>query len=263
LNIQETTVDLPEEIDRAIRGYQSRELHRRLAPSRIFMLDHPHRPRLVLKVGRDLQREADRIEWLMGKLPVPDVIAIATQGGFDYLLMTRLAGIDGTDAHAEMGGDRFIECLDQGLREVHSIPTTSCPFVSTVGDLIEVARERVEMGILTTAHFPPGYLGRSPEELFDSLCQLRPASTEMVLTHGDASLPNFLFENNRISGYIDLGQAGVTDRYRDLGDATRSITRNMGGRWVQPFFAAYGVPLDSWRVEFFVLLDHFVMDLPT
>jgi aminoglycoside 3'-phosphotransferase-2 len=103
----------------------------------------------------------------------------------------------------------------------------------------------MEMGKMTAAHFPPEYLGRSPEELFDSLRQLRPASTEMVFTHGDASLPNFLFNNKRISGYIDLGRAGVTDLYRDLGDAARSITRNMGGRWVHPFFAAYGVPLDS------------------
>jgi aminoglycoside phosphotransferase len=245
MHSQEAIVDLPEEIDRAIRGYQSRQLHRRLAPSRIFMLDHPDRQRLVLKVSQDLQREAERIEWLKGKLPVPDVIATATKDGFDYLLMTRLTGIDGTDAHEEMGGERLIECLARGLREVHSIPTASCPFVSTIDDLIEVARERVEMGILTTAHFPPGYLGRSPEELFDSLCQLRPAPTEMVFTHGDASFPNFLFENDRISGYIDLGHAGMTDRYRDLGDAARSITRNMGGRWVHPFFAAYGVPLDS------------------
>jgi kanamycin kinase/aminoglycoside 3'-phosphotransferase-2 len=262
MTIHDATIDLPEEIERAIRGYESREFHRRQAPSRIFMLDHPERLPLILKVARELKREAERIEWLKGKLPVPEVIAIETLDSFDFLLMTRLEGIDGTDAHETMGGQRFIECLAQGLQEVHSLPTTDCPFVTTVDDLIEFARQRVEMGKLAAEHFPPGYLGRSPEDLFDSLCQLRPVESEMVFTHGDASLPNFLFNDDAISGYIDLGQAAVTDRYRDLGDAARSITRNMGGRWVRLFFEAYGAPMDDQRVEFFILLDHFVMDRP-
>lgn len=141
---------------------------------------------------------------------------------------------------------------------MHALPTSDCPFSASVDDLLAIAEQRVRQGVLSAGDFPSHYLGRSPRELLEVLHDLRPRDEGAVFTHGDASLPNFLFHRGQVRGYIDLGLAGVADPYRDLGLAARSLTRNMGGKWVRPFLEAYGAPMDEPRLEFFILLDVFV-----
>ncbi len=251
-------VQFPDPISREIQGYRLHELPRRYAPSTVVMLSNRGRPPLVLKIGPGLVPEERRLRWLKGKLPVAEVVAIASQDGTDYLLMTKLPGVDGSDVRVHRDGARFVELLACGLRMVHAIPTTDCPFPATVDRLLEIAEQRVSQSVLETDDFPSHYLGRSPRELLQTLHDLRPSDMSAVLTHGDASLPNFLFHRGHVSGFIDLGLAGISDPYRDLALATRSLTRNMGGKWVRPFLRSYGAPADNLRLEFFILLDEFV-----
>lgn len=176
--------------------------------------------------------------------------------------MTKLPGRDGNDDRVIRGGMQFVELLAHALRTVHALPTTDCPFSAPVDSLLEIAEDRVSRGALQSSDFPAHYLGRPPRELLQALHELRPGDEGAVFTHGDASLPNLLFHRGQVSGYIDLGLAGVADPYRDLALAARSLTRNMGGKWVRPFLEAYGAPMDEPRLEFFILLDEFIGALP-
>lgn len=96
---------LPDTIAREIQGYRLHELTRRHAPSTVVMLSKPGRRSMVLKIGRHLVPEARRLQWLTGRLPVPNVVAIADQDGTDYLLMTRLPGRDGSAGSSGMARD--------------------------------------------------------------------------------------------------------------------------------------------------------------
>lgn len=251
-------MQFPVQIAREIEGYRLRELTRRQAPSRVVTLSKPGRPSLVLKIAPELVPEERRLRWLKDKLPVPKVVCIASQGDTDYLLMTKLPGKDGSDDRVHRDGARFVELLAHSLRTVHAIPTADCPFSAPVDSLLEIAQQRVSQGVLETSDFPAHYHGRSPRELLQQLHALRPSATGTVFTHGDASLPNFLFHRGQVSGFIDLGLAGISDPYRDLALAARSLTRNTGSKWVHPFLEAYGAPVDHLRLEFFILLDVFV-----
>lgn len=254
-------MQLPDAIARAIQGYQTHDLDRRRAPSRVVILRKPGTRSLVLKIGPNLGPEAERLDWLQGKLPVPEVRAFASHEATDYLLMTKLPGIDGSDDRAVRGGARFVALLANTLRTIHALPAEDCPFVATVDDLLEIAGQRARDGMWAAEDFPAHYLERSPTELLADLHRLCPCDArdeDVVFTHGDASLPNFLVDKGQLSGIIDLGLAGVSDRYRDLSLAARSLTQNMGRRWVRPFFEAYGAGQDELRIEFFILLDEFV-----
>jgi aminoglycoside phosphotransferase len=253
-----SNTEFPDPIAQEIQGYRRHELSRRQAPSTVVMLSKPGRPSLVLKIAPGLVPEERRLRWLKDKLPVPEVVATASQDGTDYLLMTRLPGVDGSDDRVHRDGGRFVELLAEALRTVHAVPTADCPFSATVDSLLEIAEQRVSQGVLETSDFPAHYLGRSPRELLQALHELRLSDEGAVFTHGDASLPNVLFHRGQVSGFIDLGLAGIADPYRDLGLAARSLTRNMGGKWVRPFLEAYGAPMDERRIEFFILLDVFV-----
>ena len=70
----------------------------------------------------------------------------------------------------------------------------------------------------------------NPEELLIWLEKNRPEE-DTVLTHGDFCLPNIFAENNRISGFIDLGKMGPADRWQDLAIALRSLEHNFSGRY--------------------------------
>src|SRR5439155_1556483 len=82
-------------------------------------------------------------------------------------------------------------------------------------------------------------------DLFHELVATRPAGEDLVLTHGDYCLPNVILRgptlgNPGLAGFVDVGRAGLADRYRDLALASRSIAANLGAAWVAPFFAHYG-----------------------
>jgi len=60
-------------------------------------------------------------------------------------------------------------------------------------------------------------------------------------------------------GFVDFGAAGLGDPYRDLALIARSIRSNLGEKWVQSFFEAYGYEVDERKIEFYTLLDQFTM----
>lgn len=215
----------------------------------------------VLKVGRLLAPERDRLVWLAGRLPVPRVLAFDRRDDLDFLLMTELLGLQGADRAIVARPELLVDGLAAAVRAVHGVPTADCPFDARTEQLLAVATARPH-GQLRAEDIDPRYLYRQPVELLADLNRLRPTTEDLVFTHGDPSVVNFLFNDDAVTGIIDWGLAGIGDRYRDLAIAARSITLNVGMSWVGRFFSAYGVKYDRRRVEFFALLDEFVMARP-
>jgi kanamycin kinase len=63
-----------------------------------------------------------------------------------------------------------------------------------------------------------------------------------------------LVADGRVTGFVDLGELGVADRWWDLAVGSWSVTWNFGPGWEQVFLDAYGVEWDPGRVAFFRLL---------
>lgn len=62
-----------------------------------------------------------------------------------------------------------------------------------------------------------------------------------VLIHGDASLPNFIFEEDTFSGYIDLGDVTIGDKETDFAAAIWSLQYNLGKGYGKIFLERYGI----------------------
>ena len=54
---------------------------------------------------------------------------------------------------------------------------------------------------------------------------------EPVLTHGDFCLPNVILKNDALSGLIDLGRAGIADKWCDIALCYRSLRDNYDGKY--------------------------------
>ena len=62
-----------------------------------------------------------------------------------------------------------------------------------------------------------------------------------ILIHGDASLPNFIFEGDTFSGYIDLGDVAIGNKETDFAAAIWSLQYNLGKGYGKMFLESYGM----------------------
>ncbi|ACO47191.2 putative kanamycin kinase (aminoglycoside 3-phosphotransferase) (neomycin-kanamycin phosphotransferase) [Deinococcus deserti VCD115] len=203
-----------------------------------------------------LQQERERLRFFAGRVPVPRVIGYETHGDTEYLAMTRVPGIPMSDPDATLHPERVVTLLARALRELHALPLRDCPFNMTLAYTLHVARERVEAGVVDEADFDSHRQGRSAVSVFNELVRCRPETEDLVVTHGDACLPNFIISGEFVEGLVDVGRAGLADRHADLALAWRSVQYNLGETYAGMFLDLYGPALvDQSRLDYYALLD--------
>lgn len=207
-----------------------------------------------------LTADVARLRWLTHRLPAPQVLAYHEDEQACYLLTSVVPGTD-TATLSERGDTdiaQVVRLLAVGLRQVHAVDITDCPFDARLAQTLAQARQRIDLGLVDEHAIGGPWGGRTIPELWTELLATAPTHEDLVFTHGDACLPNILIEGNRVSGFVDLGRAGVGDRYRDLALTQRSLIRNYSAAWVPLFFAEYGLPQpDEAKLTFYQLLDEF------
>ncbi len=213
----------------------------------LYRVTRTDQTRSYLKIGRSdpnrsLIDEKDRLAWLQDRLPVPHVQLFVQDEQFNYLLMAEIPGIDTSDKVYSGDLPAMVRQLSEGMRLLHSLPIADCPFDERLAVKMARAQQRMEAGL-------------APAALWAELTAKRPQDEDLVLTHGDYCLPNIILHNGVLSGFIDLGRAGVADRYQDLALAVRSLAYNFGEGWAPLLFAAYGIEPDPAKLEFYRLLD--------
>lgn len=203
----------------------------------------------------ELHDEIARLHWLHAQgVPVPKVLDAVEEDGRRWLLMTALPGAD-LASSSSLAPAQVVALVATALKQLHALPAAGCPFDHRMSQRLVAARARVAAGQVDPEDFDDERQGQSAAQVFAELVAQVPAQSDLVVTHGDACLPNLIAENGRFSGFIDCGRAGVADRHQDLALAARSIADTLGAAWVQPFFAHYGIAPDPQRLAFHRLLD--------
>lgn len=72
-------------------------------------------------------------------------------------------------------------------------------------------------------------------------CPFGKPGSNKVLISGDACLPNFIFQDEIFSGYIDLGDMKIGNRETDLSAAVWSLQYNLGKGHGLKFLKKYGI----------------------
>lgn len=224
----------------------------------------------VLKIEK-CRKENDEtvrmMRWLCGRIPVPEVLCYETDGISQYLLMSRVGGKMSCDTYYLERPEELLKLLSDAVKILWSVDITDCPRNTGLeADLAEAGR-RVRQGLVDMEHVEPETFGRdgfeSPQALLRWLEDNKPEE-ELVLSHGDFCLPNIFLENGRVSGFIDLGNTGAADRWKDIALCYRSLKHNYdgsyGGRVYQNFdpdrfFEKLGIKPDWAKIRYYTLLD--------
>jgi aminoglycoside phosphotransferase len=210
--------------------------------------------------GRELGEERERLAWLRERLPVPVVTGWAQDDAGAWLL---LGALQGAMAHETAGEiPALVRALGEGLRRVHALPSANCPFDMRLGARLTRAALNIEAGLVDEENVRAAN-GVAPDALLRQLEAARPLepSGDLVVVHGDYCLPNLLITLERsgaprVSGYLDWGRAGISDRYLDLAIGARTLRHNLGPGWESLFFMSYGLPEpDRERLAWYETLD--------
>lgn len=255
--------DLPPGLRQLASGY--RWLRQTIGQSQagVFRLEAEGKPALFLKIEQagpfaELADEAARLRWLSGNdIACPDVIAFETHSRQNWLLMSAIPGCDLASAR-QLDPVIAIGIMAAALRDLHALDRDACPFDHRADNRIATARARMEAGEVDESDFDDERQGRTAADAFAELLALRPSGEDLVVTHGDACMPNFMAAEGHFSGFIDCGRLGIADRHQDLALACWSIRHNLGEAWVEPFLERYGLPqAEPAKLAWYRLLDEF------
>jgi len=255
---------LPEAIKRELTSETYIEDTIGMSRAKVFMF-----PDKVLKIQPDApwaDREIEMLKWLNGKLPVPKVIVHEKYDGITYLLMTRISGKMSCEEVFLQNPNILIDRLAEAMQMLWEIDVASCPVVRDTDTELKEARYRIDNNLVDMDNVEPETFGaggfKNPGDLYDWLVQNKP-SCDFVFSHGDFCLPNIFLSDTGISGFIDLGDAGAGDRYRDIALCYRSLKHNTNGTFggakyeVNPdrLFDALGIKPDMDKIRWYLLLD--------
>jgi aminoglycoside 3'-phosphotransferase-2 len=229
----------------------------------VFRLDAENHPSLFVKCEKitpfsELSQEAECLAWLarIGQ-PAPRPVDFTVYEEHRWLLMTALPGHDLASSD-ELSPERRVELFADALKTLHAVPIATCPFDRRLAVTLDIARVHMEAGIVDETDFDDERSGRSAHSVFVELMESLPAAEDLVVTHGDACLPNFMADTAGFTGFLDCSRLGVSCRYRDLAIACNTIVRNLDETFIPVFFARYGIAApDDTRISFYRQLDEF------
>lgn len=228
----------------------------------VFRLEAGDRPPLFVKTEAatpfsELPAEAARLRWLgTNGIACPRVLGEVCDNERNWLLMTAIPGQD-LASSSDLEPAQIVEIVADALRALHRLDVASCPFDRRLDRTIAEAGARTKAGIVDEADFDEARLGRAVQDVFGDLLQRRPDAEDLVVVHGDASLPNLLADARQFTGFIDCSRLGIADRHVDLAIASWSVQYNLGEAWVEPFLRHYGATTDPERMDYYLLLDEF------
>jgi len=205
--------------------------------------------------GSELNREVAIINWLTGKLPIPEVIEAFSMGDRTYLLMKAVQGQMVKSAIKAHSPESIVKALANGVNRLHSIDVTDCPFENTLDMKLTSARKLLENNQISTEDWEENTLFESPEALLEYLENNRPEE-ELVFTHGDYTKENIFIEGPEVTGFIDLGRAGIADQWQDLALCIRTLRKLYKSETlIALFLKIIEIPLDEKKLDYYIMLD--------
>jgi kanamycin kinase len=198
-------------------------------------------------------------EWAMDRFLAayglgPDVLDFGHEDG-SFLVTRPLGGEDGiSGGHLDQPG-RLAQALGSALRVLHSLPTEHCPFPHRSAEMRALAAENIQQ-----ASYDSGLIPERFDAAVDRFRRTTWPSDDLVVLHGDFCLPNVLFQDFRLTGFVDLGNGGVGERHYDLYWGLWTLGYNTkSDRYNDTFLAAYGRDLVVPELlEFHRLLSGFM-----
>lgn len=144
------------------------------------------------ELSSHLEGEARALKWLNGRIHVPKLLGSGVDSeGRAYLLMSEISGKD-LSAWAKTHPEEVVNRCAIALRELHQLPHVDCPLDQRLTVKLARARENARRNRVDLNDLDAVRQGWSLEALLLELECTKPVTEDLVFTHGDAWLPNWM-----------------------------------------------------------------------
>lgn len=123
------------------------------------------------------------------------------------------------------------------MEQGEGIPAFQFPQTHRIGEILGKCLKKIHQ--LPISQFP---VKENKMIALQEDAQLSHVPMDLVVSHGDFCLPNVLIAESEQVQIIDLGDAGLYDRYYDLYWGIWSLNFNGYPHQVRPFLESYGLP---------------------
>lgn len=255
---------LPQELQEILASYTPLQNEIGCSAATVYCYQKPG-DTLYLKIQKtndEIQAEHVVLSWAAGRLPVPAVRFYQEFQGYSYLLTTAVRGyMSFMDERGRMFSkpENAVSALSKGLLALQAVDIRDSPFDKRLSTKLEQARRRVEQGLVETEDFEENNPFSTAEDLYEYLFSNKP-DEDLCFTHGDYCLPNIFMEGDRLTGFIDMGRAGIADKWQDIALCVRSLGYNLRGigdkdHYVSLLFDKLGIQPDEEKIRYYILLD--------
>lgn len=225
----------------------------------------------IAEISDGTRREHDLLVWLKNRIPVPDVVYYAEQNGYSFLLMTKVNGFMTCDCPRDDVGDGekdkvhepiidVVKLLADALLMMQEVDILECPFNNMLDTKLKTALYNIEHDLVNMDDFKNSNDFDTPMELYQWLVENRPPE-DICFNHGDFCLPNIFIDGKTVTGFIDVGNGGIADKWQDIALCVRSLGYNLRHteqqlqEYIDLLFEHLGIRPDEVKIRYYTLLD--------
>lgn len=259
--------ELPDGIKKDLINFLPIEIINGRLKDQIIKFMNKKRELVYLKVGegvsgKSIDQELVVLNWLENKnIAIPRVINFNKENEKTYLL---ISSVEGVPAYKIKNQDResILRIVAEALLDFHNMNVQDSEKLDTIDKDLKKIYSYIKLKVISIDAFKKSNNGKTPEEIYDYLVTTKKQLINDVITHGDYCLTNVLITDKGY-GFIDLGDCGLGDKYKDLSSLEVSIKRNYGQEWVEVFYQCYNknIRVDKTKIKYYQLIDQFSYNL--
>ena len=202
-----------------------------------------------------LTSEKEKLSWLSGKLKVPKIVLYNVNDKVEYLVTEGLKGEMVCSKAYEENPKKGIKIIKEAFDNISFVDIKDCPFNVSIDYKLKLVENNVVNRLLNINDISVDVLKKfkTPDNILKYLKENK-FDEEPCFSHGDTSLPNIFAYKDKFSGFIDVGECGIADKWFDLAICEKSIVRNYGKEYVDEFYNELGIKRDKKKVESYLLM---------
>jgi aminoglycoside phosphotransferase len=237
-------------LKRETQGESPCEVHRFRKGSDVFFLKYS--PALYAPTTYSVQREAAVMQWLSGKLKVPEVVVTGETNGAQYMI-TR--AVPGRPLSMVKSAQRASLLLEAALRQVQAVPADDCPFDAGVTVRLRELDYLLARDLVADDHDLHQWPGLATPADLQRLLHATIPREDRVFSHGDLGDSNVFVDGRDALYFIDLGRGGKADRWLDIAFVHRELRESMSEKMAANFLLHLGRADEPEKRLFYEQLD--------
>lgn len=237
----------------------------------VFIIDKGYCNKdVVVKIStrKEVLEEGKNLIWLKNQIAVPKVYDLGCEYGYYYIIMEKLSGTMFQELFLKYPLETIVKQYALLIKQFHQIDYIGLPYNHSLESKLKAVKENVQTNKVKEQYFEREFKHLHANQMYELLLQNQIIEEDLVLCHGDVCMPNIMMNGLALSGFIDVMNMGVCDRYLDIAIALRTLRYNFElygyvftKDYQDLFCKTYGISeCNQQKILFYILLDELSND---